>query len=483
MKMEVDQQQQEQQQEHLISLPDEILLKILGFCHLSALDAVSSVDPKLSALAHEVKMATHVEGMTRIDDLPPEIILYILGYLDRPSLGRVARVSKAFNDLVKADTLWAKEASECLVTNGQDEVMIARTAKILGAKDRVRISRNWTRKFYCETKLLVQSERFMPRLQLESDTLWVSWGNKIWAHPRMGLGRIGRKTTKVLKGHTDDVSRFVVNRDAGIIVSGGRDATLVGWDAFNGEFLFAKRYCHGGEVSAVDATRSYVVTGSRDFTVKLWELTNSSSSASSDEEGNYNNNSYGFPKLAQTINIDDRIWSLSASPTTDRVVIGSAGLCGIPPLHVLDPESGTFYPMGAELRRGAGMLDLAWHTPQTFLSCGYDACARLWDLRCNPGAQCVRVWEEPFDEVVYCLSTDNNYSLVCGTARHGLTRLWDMRQPRGSVQFYYAKHARVGQSSPVYSVAFDQANLYVALDQCLNLISFSGYERDFVDNK
>jgi WD40 repeat protein len=71
------------------------------------------------------------------------------------------------------------------------------------------------------------------------------------------------------------------------------------------------------------------------------------------------------------------------------------------------------------------------------------------------------------------LSTDNNNTLVCGTARHGLVRLWDMRSPQ-PVQMYYTKHAHRGQSSPVYSVAFDQANLYVALDQCLNLMSFAG---------
>jgi hypothetical protein len=38
----------------------------------------------------------------------------------------------------------------------------------------------------------------------------------------------------------------------------------------------------------------------------------------------------------------------------------------------------------------------------------------------------------------------------------------------------YTKHAHPGQSSPVYSVGFDMAHLYVALDQCLSLVSFSG---------
>ena len=99
----------------------------------------------------------------------------------------------------------------------------------------------------------------------------------------------------------------------------------------------------------------------------------------------------------------------------------------------------------------------------------YDASTRLFDTRCG---SFVRRWEEPFDEAIYCLSTDNNMTLVCGTARHGLVRLWDMRAS-APVQMFYTAHAHRGQSSPAYSVAFDQSNLYVALDQCLNLLGRS----------
>ena len=84
-----------------------------------------------------------------------------------------------------------------------------------------------------------------------------------------------------------------------------------------------------------------------------------------------------------------------------------------------------------------------------------------------------RSWEEPFNETIYCLATDNNMTLVCGTARHGLVRLWDMRQ-KEPVQMFYTKHPHAGQSSPVYSVGFDMSHLYVALDQCLSLMSFDG---------
>ena len=58
----------------------------------------------------------------------------------------------------------------------------------------------------------------MPRIELEQNSLWVSWGNKIWSHPRHADGTVGRTTTRVLKGHTDDVSRFVVKH--GYLISG-----------------------------------------------------------------------------------------------------------------------------------------------------------------------------------------------------------------------------------------------------------------------
>jgi len=60
----------------------------------------------------------------------------------------------------------------------------------------------------------------MPRLQLEGSALWVSWGNRIWSHPRNNDGTICRTTNRVLTGHTDDVARFVVKD--GLVVSGGR---------------------------------------------------------------------------------------------------------------------------------------------------------------------------------------------------------------------------------------------------------------------
>ena len=471
----------------------------------------------------------------QLDLLPSEVLLHIFKLLDRQSLGRTAQVNTSkkiillraaqktccpvivsspifkspetpratcvnclvtvawfyslrallyfvnfpqvcsrFRELAYAECLWLTPARDCLATNSRDASFVARSAAPLSSRDAVRVSGNWRRAQYEETKLLVQNTRFMPRLQLERDLLWVSWGNRIWAHPRNPEdGTIARATTRALKGHTDDVSRFVVKD--GLLVSGGRDATLLGWNSDTGEFLFAKRYCHGGEVSAVDADAPHsgvVVTGSRDRTVKIWSL-----SADRDcVNNNSGSSSVPFPELASTVDLGDRVWSLACDPFCGggRVAVGSAGLGGVPALHLMD-LSRPLEPAAlgeTVLKKGAGVLDLQWHGRDTFLSCGYDTFARLWDVRCAGDSACVRSWEEPFDESVYCLATDGHVTMVTGTARHGLARLWDFRQSSQPVAMYYARHAHHGQSSPVYSVAFDQSNLYLALDQCLNLLSF-----------
>ena len=48
--------------------------------------------------------------------------------------------------------------------------------------------------------------------------------------------------------------------------------SLFGWSARTGEFLFSRRYCHAGEISAVDVTGQIIVTGSRDKSLGVWAL-------------------------------------------------------------------------------------------------------------------------------------------------------------------------------------------------------------------
>ena len=444
-------------------LPVEIWLKIFTYCDQSSL---KNLKMACFTFYQIIDSNANLEVMNRgLANLPSEIILSVFSYLKKSDLARCARVCRRFRDLTQAECLWMPEAKTSLVTNNCHPEMVQRSvASWISAKDRVRISQNWIRANYNEAQLLVQDIKYMPRIQIDAETIWVSWGAQVWAHPRRADGTVCRTASQVLRGHSDDVSRFVVKN--GLIVSGGRDKTLVGWtqgaNRHSYEFKFARRYCHGSEVSAVDVADrgSIVISGSRDQSVKIWKV----------------GQDHIIP--VSNINIGDRVWSLATSEQ-DCVAVGSAGLYGIPSLTLLDLATGVKQDIGAGLRRGAGMLDLTWIDPTKFLSCGYDSFARLWDIR---SGTCVLKWEEPFNEAIYCMSHDFNNTLVCGTARHGLVRLWDMRST-APVQMYHVKHPRWGQSSPVYSVAFDPANLYVALDQSLSLVSFSARKSQHQNNK
>ncbi|XP_013789622.1 F-box/WD repeat-containing protein 4-like [Limulus polyphemus] len=123
--------------------------------------------------------------------------------------------------------------------------------------------------------------------------------------------------------------------------------------------------------------------------------------------------------------------------------------------------------LGENFRKGAGILHLYTESEHDVLSCGYDATIRMWDRRC--GNKSVLEWEDPYDSAVYCISSDHNMTVLSGTSRHGVVRLWDKRWNKQVQMFYVGR----GTNSPVYCVTFDACNMYVALDNCLTLLSFN----------
>ena len=71
------------------------------------------------------------------------------------------------------------------------------------------------------------------------------------------------------------------------------------------------------------------------------------------------------------------------------IATGTAATRGTAPLRLYDLLSGAhLMDLGSDLKKGAGMLDLAWLSPSTLLSCGYDTFTRLWDTRCDAIIPC-----------------------------------------------------------------------------------------------
>ena len=446
----------------LEDLPVSVLATVLSYCDATSQRNAAAAATCFSSALAELQPRDINDNKLGLDSLPADVLLTVFKYLDRTSLGRVSQVCVRFRDIAYTDCLWLDAARDSLASNMLDQEVARRSQEQLSARDRVRVGQCWARGDLRESLVAVQNTKFMPRLQLDNKRLWVSWGSRIWCHPRLPGGAIAKHTTRVLRGHSDDVSKFVVSE--GMVVSGGRDRALCGWSATSGQFLFARRYCHGGEITAVDvaAQGRVIVTGSRDKHLLVWNVQEDPDSSAL------------LPVPVHRACVEDRVWSL-ATNSTGLLCVGTAATRGVAPLKLYDLATGNQYiDLGHHLKNGAGMLDLAWLSHSTFLSCGYDTFTRLWDTRCGGH---VRAWEEPHDESVYCLATDRANCLVTGTARHGRVRVWDMRSS-SALYMRHAAPARRGQSSPVYSLAMDSTNMYVALDQSLNHWAFSNIYND-----
>jgi len=445
----------------LLDLPDDLLLYILEKLDPTSRAAATVACRTLGHIWQE-KMEYEVEeeeewrdvnyNFTTLDFLPLDVLLYLFKFLDTKHLGRMAQVCRRFQSLVYCDSVWLRKAARAFASNQLQPEIMQRSQVMYGARERVRLGENWRRGDCTQAIVTAHNNNMMPRVALERDALWVSWGKTIWCHPRVKQGGISAATTKMLRGHKDDVSKFVVAE--GMVVSGGRDRSLFGWSSKTGEFLFARRYCHAGEISAVDVTGlgQIIVSGSRDKTLGVWAL-----------QENFN------PALVKQLAVGDRVWSLNICKSSGLTAVGTAATRGTPPLRLFDLMQGRLVlDMGAELRNGAGMLDVRWVSSTSLLSCGYDTCTRLWDTRCGTY---VSTWEEPNDEAVYCLDTDGVNCMVTGTNRFGRVGVWDLRSSKP----LYMRHStpfRRGHSSPVYSLAMDSGNIYAAMDQSLNHFSF-----------
>lgn len=391
-----------------------------------------------------------------LENLPTDVLLIIFYYCDDVSLGRLSQQCRRFNDIISDDFLWLERSKRTIVTNQMSKEVQDRSYCMLTLREKCRISTNWKRGKFKENVYLSQKTRYMPWLSLNSNYLWVSKGRTILSYQRKHDGIFCSHPVHKLVGHGDDVCRFVETEN--VIISGGRDGALCGWSSDSGELVLCKRDCHMSDINAVSIINDTLISGSRDKTIKFWR---------------WQQDPYFDP--LRTINVRDRVWCTSANPKGNLCAIGSSGYHQVPPLHLYDLESGhEVMSLNGSYMSGAGVLDAIWESPYLLLSTGYDAYIRLWDTRIGRN---VISWEDPYDSAIYCLASDNLFTILCGTAQHGRVQLWDKRQKR-SVQMYFMA---ANHSSPVYSLAFDPCHLFVALDQSINNMDFSGIKNNTND--
>lgn len=380
--------------------------------------------------------------------LPADVLYVIFSFCDVATLGRLSCVCTRFYDFLKQGYVWNRRSRNILATNQKDGRVRDRSLHVLQPVEKCWQSVRWKTGRYEEKILLQHRTAYMPWLHLEQDVLWYSKGAVILKFKRLKDGTIGQDVLLTLRGHRDDVGHFVCKN--GLVVGGGNDGSLCVWSAKRGSLVHRRWRCSSKAINSVDYSGDIVVTGSQDKTVKVLKLGAHSST------------------LGYSISISDRVCSVAILEDRNVLLAGSAGCFGVSPLQAFDLTSGRLVAaLGTRERNGAGVLHIYPESPVELLSCGYDTNIRLWDLRCP--VKSVRTWEDPHDSTVYCVTTDHNVTVLSGTCRYGLVRLWDKRMAK-SVEMYY-----VGKrNTPVYSLAFDPCYMYVALDRTFNMLSFTG---------
>lgn len=380
--------------------------------------------------------------------LPPEVLDVIFSYCDVWTLGRLSCVCKRFNSLLKQSYVWTRKSKNIVATNQRDPRMLRRSMRLLEAEEKIWQSVRWQTGRYDEMALLKHRVLYIPWLQLERDVLWYSQGSVILKYQRREDGTIGENALLSLRGFRHDVVHFVRQDD--LVVGGGSDGCLCIWSAEEGSLVHRRLNCNSKAINSVDYRGNMVVTGSQDRTVNVWKLSGETSI------------------LCYTISIWDRVCSVAILENSRAFLTGSAGCNGVSPLQAFDLATGQHITsFGTNHRNGAGVLHVYPESAIEVLSCGYDTFVRLWDLRCP--TKCVQAWEDPHDSTVYCMATDHNVTVLSGTSRYGVVRLWDKRMTKPVNMYYVGK-----RNSPVYSLAFDPSYMYVALDRSLDILSFTG---------
>ncbi|KAL4232160.1 F-box/WD repeat-containing protein 4 [Mactra antiquata] len=409
--------------------------------------------------------------------LPDDVLFAIFNKCDIKTLGRLCRVCQKLNCLVQLDSVWNVRVERLFMVGSS--CMRRKVSKTNGShslpvrpclKEQCRLSSNWVQKICKERVISRISPKQLPWLQYVEGRLWCSMNNTIKCYNvhKDGIPKEDLKSCIILKDekchrkrtvslpddhlhhnlHNEDISRFVIKEN--ISVSGCRDGSIYVFDIGRGECLEKLHRVHSTDTQTVDIYDTCIISGSRDKSLKILCL----------------NDREEQTEVKMSINMQDRVWSTSFSSHGQSFAVGTSGCKGSLPLTVWDTNTGQFMHSLGKLRYGAGILDIKYEDDNILLSCGYECCLKMWDLRTQ---QCVASWQEPFDSTLYCIQTDGNVAMVTGTARYGMSRLWDKRKTE-SVQEYF-----MSQRSPVYSVAFDSYKLYAALDSSINMLKFSGY--------
>ncbi|EJD48552.1 hypothetical protein AURDEDRAFT_150960 [Auricularia subglabra TFB-10046 SS5] len=156
-----------------------------------------------------------------------------------------------------------------------------------------------------------------------------------------------------------------------------------------------------------------------------------------------------------------RSWCVHFAPDASYVAFGRSHVDAPLALHAIHPDGDialdyTSLP-GAPPGRGAAVYAMANMTPHVLLSGWFDGNTRAYDTRAPPTAGPTLVLRDPWTpDAIYSVAAAGN-KVAAGTARHGMTALFDVRMPRGGWSVYAPGRA---ESSPVYGLALEDARVF-----------------------
>lgn len=223
-------------------------------------------------LASLQEYMAHLLKRDFLSHLPLEISLHILSYLDLRSLLRVGQVSKSYHNLLSNHgaqfAIWKKKC----VSEFNSTVDVVDYKSLYQYHDSIR--RNWFLGKYSHISFPGHGSNVVTCLQFDADRI-VSGSDDQTIHIYdTETGHLLRE----LKGHDGGVWALQYIQDT--LVSGSTDRTVRVWDMESGKCT----HIFDGHTSTVrclmiiqpfdNEEESFIVTGSRDASLRVWKLPN-----------------------------------------------------------------------------------------------------------------------------------------------------------------------------------------------------------------
>ncbi|KAJ3041567.1 Transducin (beta)-like 3 [Rhizophlyctis rosea] len=224
----------------------------------------------------------------------------------------------------------------------------------------------------------------------------------------------------ILYGHTEIVLNVDKSRDGKLLISGARDHKAIVW-RFNPEEEPERRFqrigvCVGhtepvGAVGFPRKSNSFVLTGSHDRTVKLWDLPDGGKTFTDSEPMKL--------KARYTFHAHDKdIQSLAVAPN-DKV-FATAALDKTAKLWSV--EDGTLLGTFKGHRRGIWCVKFS-PVDQILATCSTDKTIKLWNVT---DFSCVKTFEGHLNTVLQISFLSSGMQLV-STSADGLVKLWTIK--------------------------------------------------------